>query len=95
VPFQGGQEAAPEHFVLALAHVQAQHFPAAVGGDPGHLAMGRRSGPEAGHASALEVPVATGTSGYTLRTQATQPAQTRFNTLGSQCDRQAWRARRA
>ncbi len=34
-PFQGGQEAAPEHLVLAVAHVQAQHFPAAVGGDPG------------------------------------------------------------
>jgi hypothetical protein len=34
--FQSGQEAAPEHFVLAVGHVQAQHFPAAaVGGDAG------------------------------------------------------------
>jgi hypothetical protein len=33
--FQGGQEAAPKYLVLAVAHVQAKDFPAAVGGDPG------------------------------------------------------------
>ena len=32
---QSRQEAAPEHLVLAVAHVQAQHFPPALGGDPG------------------------------------------------------------
>jgi hypothetical protein len=32
---QRGQEAAPEHLVLAVTHVQAEDFPAAVGGDPG------------------------------------------------------------
>jgi hypothetical protein len=37
-----GQEAAPEHFVLAVTHVQAEDLAAAVGGDPGRHHHGHR-----------------------------------------------------
>jgi len=41
-PLEGGQEAAPEHLVLAVAHVQAQHLTPAVGGDAGGDDHGHR-----------------------------------------------------
>ena len=48
--FQAGEEPAPERLVLAVAHVGAQDFPGAVGGDP--------SGDDDGHGHDLPGGVA-------------------------------------
>ena len=45
---QGAQEAAPKHLVLGVADVDAEHLPAAGGGDPGRDHDGHRGDLPAG-----------------------------------------------